>query len=80
MVSLRSRPLRGVSSILLCCLILAILYLTVLSEIFVIREIVVADRSPLCQKCSIVERFVFLEVRFRCRVIFLQTKVIHDIL
>ena len=78
MVTLRSRLFRDLSSIVPRCSILAILYLTVLSKIFVIREIIVADHSSLCQKCRIVERFTFLEVRFRCRIIVLQTKVMYD--
>ena len=68
----------GLSSIVPCCLILAILYLTVPSGIFVIREIVFGDRSPLFQKCRMVERFVFLVVRFCFRVIFSQAKIIYD--
>ncbi len=77
-VILRGWPLRCLSSIVPCYLILAILYLTVRTGIFVRRAIFVGDQWPLFQKCTIVDRFVFIEARVRCRRIFSQTKNVYD--
>ena len=74
----RYRPLHGRSSVVPCCLIFLISYLTVLRGVFVIRDIAAGDRWLLFQKCKIAERLVFNKFDFRCCDIFSNGKDVSD--